>query len=254
MCLARTWRQGEFVAGRRAETAPGKTTLFKTILRRRPHRLRGPDHLQRTGPARGAARPSAARISASRMCCRKGRQVFASMSVMENPGKWGRLYAKGGASAGTKLLPMILALFPILSERRDQLAGTLFGRRTGRWSRSGRGLASAPTFLMLDEPSMGLAPAIVDAIFDRIHQHSRRSIHPHHPAGRAGASPRRWRTCGPRLCARNRGAVAMQGTHQTLIVGRAGAAGLSRHVNERGVRKSAEAERQTRAKERRTSK
>jgi branched-chain amino acid transport system ATP-binding protein len=70
---------------------------------------------------------------------------------------------------------MILALFPILSERRDQLAGTLSGGEQQMLA-IGRGLASAPELLMLDEPSMGLAPAIVDAIFERIHQIHRNGL------------------------------------------------------------------------------
>ena len=57
----------------------------------------------------------------------------------------------------------------MLAERSTQLAGTLSGGEQ-QMVAIGRGLASAPDLLMLDEPSMGLAPAIVDAIFDRIHQ------------------------------------------------------------------------------------
>ena len=95
----------------------------------------------------------------------EGRQVFASMTVMENL-EMGALTKKGRAR-WHQLLPAILELFPILSQRRDQLAGTLSGGEQQMLA-IGRGLASAPDLLMLDEPSMGLAPAVVDSIFDRI--------------------------------------------------------------------------------------
>src|SRR5207248_11670927 len=95
----------------------------------------------------------------------EGRQVFASMTVMENL-EMGAYTRKGQARWG-ETLPMILELFPILAERRDQLAGTLSGGEQQMLA-IGRGLASAPELLMLDEPSMGLAPAIVDQIFERI--------------------------------------------------------------------------------------
>ena len=95
----------------------------------------------------------------------EGRQVFASMTVMENL-EMGA-YTRKGRERWSETLPMILQLFPILAERRDQLAGTLSGGEQQMLA-IGRGLASAPELLMLDEPSMGLAPAIVDAIFERI--------------------------------------------------------------------------------------
>ena len=95
----------------------------------------------------------------------EGRQVFASMTVMENL-EMGA-YTRKGQERWSETLPMILQLFPILAERRDQLAGTLSGGEQQMLA-IGRGLASAPELLMLDEPSMGLAPAIVDAIFERI--------------------------------------------------------------------------------------
>jgi branched-chain amino acid transport system ATP-binding protein len=97
----------------------------------------------------------------------EGRQVFASMTVMENL-EMGA-YTRKGQERWHETLPMILELFPILSERRDQLAGTLSGGQQQMLA-IGRGLASAPDLLMLDEPSMGLAPTIVDSIFERIHQ------------------------------------------------------------------------------------
>ena len=96
---------------------------------------------------------------------------------------------------------MILELFPILAERRDQLAGTLSGGEQQMLA-IGRGLASAPELLMLDEPSMGLAPTIVDAIFERIHQ-----IHTQHGLTILLVEQRvaeALEVLRPRLCAGNR--------------------------------------------------
>src|SRR5262245_3366250 len=78
----------------------------------------------------------------------EGRQVFASMTVMENLDMGA--YTANGRARKTELLPMILELFPVLSERRDQLAGTLSGGEQQMLA-IGRGLASAPELLMLDE-------------------------------------------------------------------------------------------------------
>ena len=102
----------------------------------------------------------------------EGRQVFAAMTVAENLDMGA--YTRNGRARKAELLPMILELFPVLAERRNQLAGTLSGGEQQMLA-IGRGLASAPELLMLDEPSMGLAPAVVDAIFDRI-----RDIHRAH--------------------------------------------------------------------------
>jgi branched-chain amino acid transport system ATP-binding protein len=97
----------------------------------------------------------------------EGRQVFASMTVMENLDMGA--YTTDGRARRTELLPMILELFPVLGERRHQLAGTLSGGEQQMLA-IGRGLASAPNLLMLDEPSMGLAPAVADTIFERIRE------------------------------------------------------------------------------------
>jgi branched-chain amino acid transport system ATP-binding protein len=139
----------------------GKTTLFKTISG-----VVKPVSGEITYNGRNLlAVPSAERAQLGIAHVPEGRQVFASMTVMENL-EMGA-YTRSGRERWAELLPTILDLFPVLAERRDQLAGTLSGGEQQMLA-IGRGLASAPELLMLDEPSMGLAPTVVDAIFDRI--------------------------------------------------------------------------------------
>jgi branched-chain amino acid transport system ATP-binding protein len=95
----------------------------------------------------------------------EGRQVFAAMTVLENL-EMGA-YSIRGRSEWQRNVERIFTLFPVLAERRRQLAGTLSGGEQQMLA-IGRGIASAPRLLLLDEPSMGLAPAIADLIFDRI--------------------------------------------------------------------------------------
>ena len=154
--------QGEFVAVVGPNGA-GKSTLFKTISGTVAPvageiAYKGADLL---------AVPPAERAQRGIAHVPEGRQVFASMTVMENL-EMGA-YTRNGRARWRELLPTILALFPVLEERSDQLAGTLSGGEQQMLA-IGRGLASAPELLLLDEPSMGLAPAVVDAIFERIHQ------------------------------------------------------------------------------------
>ena len=152
--------RGQFVAVVGPNGA-GKTTLFKTISG-----VVTPSAGEITyNGADLIGVPPAERAQLGIAHVPEGRQVFASMTVMENL-EMGA-YTRKGQARWSESLPMILQLFPILSERRDQLAGTLSGGEQQMLA-IGRGLASAPELLMLDEPSMGLAPAIVDAIFERI--------------------------------------------------------------------------------------
>jgi branched-chain amino acid transport system ATP-binding protein len=95
----------------------------------------------------------------------EGRQVFNSLTVMENL-EMGALTRAGG-ERWRHNLERIFTLFPVLAERRGQLAGTLSGGEQQMLA-IGRGIASSPRLLMLDEPSMGLAPAIADLIFERV--------------------------------------------------------------------------------------
>jgi branched-chain amino acid transport system ATP-binding protein len=152
--------QGQFVTVVGPNGA-GKTTLFKAISGVVPPSV---GEITYKGQDLLALRPDE-RAQLGIAHVPEGRQVFASMTVMENL-EMGA-YTPKARARWHELLPAILDLFPILSERRDQLAGTLSGGEQQILA-IGRGLASAPELLMLDEPSMGLAPAIVDAIFDRV--------------------------------------------------------------------------------------
>ncbi len=141
----------------------GKSTLFKAISGVVPTtagqvRFEGQDLLAH--PADHRAHLGIAHVP-------EGRQVFKAMTVRENL-ELGA-YPKAGQVQWARTLDRIHTLFPILAERAPQLAGTLSGGEQQMLA-IGRGLASAPKLLMLDEPSMGLAPAVTDMIFDRVSQ------------------------------------------------------------------------------------
>ena len=94
----------------------------------------------------------------------EGRRVFLQMSVEENLEMGAYTQSPAGVP---KDLEMVYELFPRLKERRRQVAGTLSGGEQQMLA-MGRALMSRPKLLMLDEPSMGLAPLLVEQIFDII--------------------------------------------------------------------------------------
>lgn len=97
----------------------------------------------------------------------EGRHVFTRMSVEENL-EMGAFSLKDQSDL-KKDLDTVYGLFPRLKERRNQKAGTLSGGEQQMLA-MGRGIMSAPDLIMLDEPSLGLAPLLVNTIFDTIRE------------------------------------------------------------------------------------
>jgi branched-chain amino acid transport system ATP-binding protein len=151
-------REGEAVALIGANGA-GKTTTLRAVsgllpLRRGRIEFEG-QRLDGLGPAEIVAR-GIAHVP-------EGRQLFPSMTVRENLELGARTRAARAARVET--LERVFELFPRLRERGAQLAGTLSGGEQ-QMCAIGRGLMSRPRLLMLDEPSLGLAPVLVKAIFE----------------------------------------------------------------------------------------
>ncbi len=146
----------------------GKSTLFKTISgivtpTGGSIRFEGQDLL-------GVEPPMRPHLGIAHVP--EGRQVFASLTVLENI-EMGA-YTQRGRQDWRTNLEKIYAWFPVLKERAKSLAGALSGGQQQMLAIA-RGLASSPKLLMLDEPSMGLAPSTADEIFERIvsiHQES----------------------------------------------------------------------------------
>ncbi len=95
----------------------------------------------------------------------EGRQVFPEMTVQENL-EIGAYVPRAKADR-SRTLELVFSIFPVLAERRRQLAGTMSGGEQQMLA-VGRGLMLKPRLLMLDEPSLGLAPVMTDVTFEKI--------------------------------------------------------------------------------------
>ncbi|MEA4877872.1 MAG: ABC transporter ATP-binding protein [Aminobacterium sp.] len=102
------------------------------------------------------------------ICCSpEGRNVFGNLSVYENLKMGG--YLIHGKQLYKEQLEWVYSLFPKLWERRDQLAESLSGGEQQMLA-IGRAIMSKPSLLLLDEPSLGLAPVVVDQIYEKIEE------------------------------------------------------------------------------------
>jgi branched-chain amino acid transport system ATP-binding protein len=138
----------------------GKTTLLKTISGLQPVRS---GHVEFDGRVLGEL-PAHRRVGLGIAHCPEGRCVFGDLSVDENLRLGGQTRSPAEVERG---LQRMYALFPVLAGKRSQMSGLLSGGQQQMLA-IGRALMSQPRLLLLDEPSMGLAPLIVAEVFNII--------------------------------------------------------------------------------------
>lgn len=140
--------------------------------------------------------------------CPEGRGILPLMSVLENL-QLGAFHHRGFIQEG---LNRVSELFPILWKRKDQAAGTLSGGEQQMLS-IGRALMAAPTLLMLDEPSLGLAPLVVNELFRIIGK----LVDDSHSILLAEQNVKKALQCAKRGYVFETGRIVLQGSAQELI-------------------------------------
>lgn len=158
--ISLTVEKGEVVALLGANGA-GKTTTLKTISGLLKPRA---GNIKLEGEEIGGMPPHII-VSKGIGQSPEGRQIFTRLTVLENL-EMGA-YSRTDKPAIAKDLEYVFGIFPRLAERRTQAGGTLSGGEQQMLA-MGRALMTRPRILLLDEPSMGLAPVLVDTIFDVI--------------------------------------------------------------------------------------
>jgi branched-chain amino acid transport system ATP-binding protein len=118
-------------------------------------------------------RPAHAVLQGGIAQCPEGRRIFPEMTVLENL-EMGA-YVRGGQGARVEDLERVFHHFPRLQERARQLGGTLSGGEQQMLAIA-RALMSGPKLLLLDEPSLGLAPTMVATVFRVIHEIRRQGV------------------------------------------------------------------------------
>jgi branched-chain amino acid transport system ATP-binding protein len=149
--------QGEIVAILGSNGA-GKSTLLRSIvglLRTRSGRIMGPG-----GELTGRSTEAIARAGV--ILVPEGRQLFSTMTVLDNLLLGGHMHRRQGG--GGDRIEQVFDLFPILKERRRQVAGSMSGGQQQMLA-IGRALMARPKVLLLDEPSLGLAPIVLGQVF-----------------------------------------------------------------------------------------
>jgi branched-chain amino acid transport system ATP-binding protein len=184
----------------------GKTTALRAIS----GLVRPRGGVVRFGGTRIDALPPHEIVARGLLQVPEGRKIFPSLSVQENL-ELGA-YLPGARARRAEALARIAALFPILAERRRQAAGTLSGGEQQMLA-IGRSLMGGPRLLMLDEPSLGLAPLVVDRIFEVIEAIHRQGI----PVLLVEQNVQRCLTIAHRAYVLEQGTVALSGPGSELL-------------------------------------